>query len=268
MSGSLPDALERFAGAYAAHRAGEGRGHDRDALLQLPWLATGPLAREWAVRARTFEAFVARVVDPIARAAARPLRILDLGAGSGWLCYRLTRRGHACVAVDIRADAVDGLGAAQAFLEQGHFETLVASFDALPVPEGFADITLFNAALHYATALDATLREAVRVTRRGGTIAVLDSPFYPTEAEGAAMVAEKYARAAQRFGERAESLLALPFVEFLTPDRLARASAPPGLRWRRRRVRYPLWYELRPIVARWHRRRAPSRFDLWTAQVP
>ena len=38
--------------------------------------------------------------------------------------------------------------------------------------------------------------------------------------------------------------------------------------WRRHRVLYPLWYELRPLVARLKRRRRPSRFDLWTARVP
>lgn len=268
MTGSLQTALDRFASDYAAHRAAEGRRHDREELLRLPWLETGPFARQWAVRARTFETFVARVVDPMTRRAARPLRILDLGAGSGWLCHRLVRRGHECVAVDIREDSVDGLGAAEAFVDHARFERLVAPFDVLPVSGSFADIALFNAALHYATDLGAALTEAARVTRSGGTIAVLDSPFYRDEAEGEAMVAEKHARAAERFGERADSLLALPFIEYLTADRLARASAPLGLQWRRRRVRYPLWYELRPLAARWRRQRVPSRFDLWTAEVP
>lgn len=266
MTASTSTALDRFADDYAAHRAAEGRGHDAGDLLQLPWLRKGPLARQWAVRARTFEVFAARVVDPMARRAARPLRILDLGAGSGWLSYRLAQRGHACVAVDIREDSVDGLGAARAFLDQVHFDRFVASFDALPVPGGFADLTLFNAALHYATDLGATLTEAARVTRSGGAIAVLDSPFYASEAQGEAMVAEKHACAAERFGERAGSLLALPFIEYLTARRLA--SALPSLTWRRRRIRYPLWYELRPLVARWRRQRMPSRFDLWTAEVP
>jgi hypothetical protein len=79
------------------------------------------------------------------------------------------------------------------------------------------------------------------------------------------MVAEKIARAAARFGDRAEALLALPFIEFLTRERLAAAS---DLAWRRIRVRYPLAYELRPLRAALARARPPSRFDLWIAERP
>ncbi len=80
------------------------------------------------------------------------------------------------------------------------------------------------------------------------------------------MVAEKHAAARARFGDRAESLLGLPFIEYLTAERLAAGS--PGLVWKRRRVAYPLWYELRPIAALLRGKRTPSRFDLWTAILP
>jgi hypothetical protein len=62
--------------------------------------------------------------------------------------------------------------------------------------------------------------------------------------------------------------MALPFIEFLTRERLAAASAPIGLQWRRSRVSYPLWYELRPLQARLRGARAPSRFDLWVSARP
>jgi hypothetical protein len=79
------------------------------------------------------------------------------------------------------------------------------------------------------------------------------------------MVAEKRAQATQHFGDRADSLLGLPFIEFLTRDRLAAASK---LAWRRNRIVYPMSYELRPIRAALQRTRAPSRFDLWVAERP
>lgn len=268
MNAPLDDTLDRFRADYAAHRAAEGRGLEGAALLDLPWLRAGPLARQWGVRARSFEAFLAHVANPMARAANRPLRVLDLGAGNGWLSYRLALRGHQCTAVDIRDDRVDGLGAAEAFRTRVPFDCFVASFDALPVADRFADLTVFNAALHYATDLGATVAEAVRATRRGGSLVILDSPFYAKDAQGAAMVAEKHAHAADRFGDRAQSLLALPHIEYLTAGRLRAASAPLGLAWRRRRVLYPLWYELRPFVARLRRARTPSRFDIWIAQIP
>jgi SAM-dependent methyltransferase len=268
VTAAFSPAVDRFRRDYGAHRAEEGRGYDGAELLSLPYLKVGPFARQWAVRARTFDAFVKHVVQPMAGIAGRPLRILDLGAGNGWLCHRLARNGHDCTAIDIRDDGVDGLGAAEGFLATVAFDRLVASFEDLPLPADSADLAVFNAALHYTTDLEATLAEAARVVRPGGRITILDSPFYARDEAGVAMVAEKHEAAAARFGARAESLLALPFVEFLTRTRLARASARLGLDWRRRRVPYPLWYELRPLASWIRRRRPPSRFDLWTAVVP
>ena len=256
-------ALELFAREYASHRASEARDYNAEALFQLPYLRSGPHASQWRIRARTFDAFLRRVLKPAAARSSRPLQVADLGAGNGWLSYRIAQAGHRALAVDIRDDAVDGLGAAKPCLSLApRMRCIVASFEELPLPGASIDIALFNASLHYATDLDRALGEAMRVTRPGGQIAILDSPFYPRASDGEAMVAEKR----QRFGDRAETLMALPFVEFLTRQRLAEAA--PELAWTRHRVRYPLGYELRPIIAAVTRRRRPSRFDLWVAERP
>ncbi len=274
MSAHAPDAaaLTRFRAAYGRHRATEGRGAGGVAeLLALPYIRSGPLAAQWRVRARTFERFMEVVVRPLAAgSAARPLRVLDLGAGNGWLCHRLARLGHETLALDIRDDVVDGLGAAAAYAAvlRRRFPRVVASFDALPLRERRFDVAVFNASLHYALDLDATLAEAVRSVRSGGRIAILDSPFYRRAAHGQAMVAEKRARAPQRFGPWAADLTALPFIEYLTRERLRAASTPHGLRWRHHRVRYPLRYEIRPLLARLRGRRPPSRFDLLECTLP
>ena len=266
------EALRRFRRAYGAHRKAEGRGAGGDAeALALPYVRTGPQAAQWAVRSRTFDRFVSAVLEPCARAASpRPLHVLDLGAGNGWLARRVMQAGHRATALDVRTDAVDGLGAAAAFRGRppGVPGRVAGSFEALPVASGVADLAVFNASLHYALDLGAALREAARAVAPGGRIVVLDSPFYAAAADGEAMVAEKRRDAGRRFGDRAADLMAPPFVEFLTRDRLAAASASLGLRWRRHRVRYPLRYELRGPLARLRGRRAPSRFDVWETVVP
>ena len=262
-------ALARFGAEYACQRKAEGRGYSNEELLRLPYLFEGPLGRQWTVRARSFDAFVTHALRPLAARLGRPLQLLDLGAGNGWLSYRATQEGHRAIALDIRDDAVDGLGAAD-FLQGragGRMESLVASFADIPLPAASVDLAVFNASLHYALDLAVCLREAERVVRPGGLIAILDSPCYRREEDGQAMVTEKKTQAAARFGDRAEALLALPFIEFLTRKRLDTAS-PPGLRWRRQRIFYPLWYEVRPILAALRRARPPSRFDLWTAERP
>jgi SAM-dependent methyltransferase len=235
-------ATASFWAAYAAHRAAEGRQLSCSEMLAVPYLPS----RQWAVRARTFEAFVKLVSQD------KAIRVLDLGAGNGWLSYRLTLNGVACVAVDVRDDDVDGLGAS--FCYRG-FERVVASFEALPLDDHMFDIAVFNAALHYAIDLGAVLAEAQRVVRPGGRIVILDSPFYPSAADGEEMVAEKR----HVYGDTPA------FIEYLTTERL-RAASP--VEWRRHRVWYPIWYEMRPLVARIRRRRRPSRFDLWECVVP
>lgn len=251
---------------YARHRAKEGRGYSGEALLSLPYLKDGPLAPQWRVRTKTYEAFAAKVLMPMGT-ASRPLDILDLGAGNGWLSYRLARMGHRATALDIRDDDVDGLGAAQEFLERepGIFSCVVAPFEAIPLPDRSFDIAVFNASLHYARDLPRVLAEARRMVRWGGMLVIMDSPFYAREADGAAMVAEKHALGEASFGMSSAILLEPEFIEYLTPKRLADAT--PGLTWCRHPVRYPLWYEFRPLSAWFRRRRRPSRFDLWTAQI-
>jgi len=257
---------KEFRSDYAAQRAAEGRAYDAASLAVLPYLTTGPLARQWGVRARSFDLLVDEILGPMTATRDGSLDVLDVGAGCGWLSYRLALAGHETVALDLRDDSVDGLGAAAAYLERNSnlFARVAATFDALPLASHTFDVAVFNASIHYALDLGAVLGEAVRVVRPGGRIIILDSPFYATEADGVAMIEEKQQGGAARFGTRAATLLAPRFVEFLTAERLA-AAAP--LAWRRHRVAYPLWYELRPVVARLRRRRVPSRFDLWECTV-
>lgn len=258
-------ALADFAEAYAAHRAEEGRGHPDEDPRRLPYPSGGAFVKQWAVRARTFETLQRQVVLPLSERLLKPLRVLDLGAGSGWLSFRMALGGHSAIALDIRDDTVDGLGAADAMvaLFPDRLQRIKAPFDAIPLPPASVDLAVFNASLHYAVDLPAVLAEAVRVVRPQGQIVISDSPFYRSERDGQAMADEKRAEAKTRFGARAEILTAPAFIEFLTRERLRAASAGLPLAWRRRKVRYPLWYELRSLDALVRRRRAPSRFDLW-----
>lgn len=270
-SPSKPGAVERFRRDYMHLRDREGRGAGgTDELLSLPFLVDGAMAKQWQVHARSFRAFMRRIVAPMAQRTDRPLDVLDLGAGNGWLCYRLGLEGHRPVASDLRLDVVDGLGAGAPYRDHldRMFDRVSARFDSLPFANDRFDLAVFASSLHCTSNLGTTINEVSRVVRPGGRIAVLDSPFYRSETIGAAMVFEREIATQEYLGELADGLLALNSVEFLTRDRLEGASAGSGVTWRRFRVLYPLWYELRPIKARLRRKRAPSRFDLWEGLVP
>jgi len=269
---SNPSRIERYRRDYMRLRDREGRGSGGvDELLSLPYLVDGAMARQWQVHARSFRSFLSRIVAPLERRAApRSLEVLDVGAGNGWLCYRLARDGHRAVAMDLRLDVVDGLGAGALYRDQLEtmFGRVAAGFDHLPFDDESFDLAVFVSSLHCTSDLGATIREVARVVRPGGRIAVLDSPFYRTEVVGETMVAERRRATREQLAELADGLLALDSIEFLTRERLERSSAASGIVWRRHRVRYPLWYELRPVKAWLRRKRPPSRFDLWEGVVP
>jgi SAM-dependent methyltransferase len=261
--------FQRWAAAYAVLRAREGRGASDADRLALPYVASGPLAAQWRIRARTFERFLSAVLAPRERAAGRPLAILDLGAGDGWLAARMAVRGHRAVALDARVDDVDGLGAARGGTprEVPAFGRVAARFEEIPLATGTFDLALFNASLHYAADLARVLAGARRVVRPGGAVAILDSPFYRTAAAGEAMLRERERTTRISFPDLADGLLALGSIEYLTSERLDAAALPLGLRFRRIRVAYPLAYELRGLRAFLSHARPPSRFDLRVAAV-
>lgn len=244
---------------YAAIRRAEGYGSaDPDYYRRLPQAPPDhPLAWQWRMRARSFGALRRRVLRP----CAPGLRVLDLGAGVGWLSNRLALLGHAPCAVDLTADACDGLGAARHYAPG--WPRLQAAFDHLPLAGAQADLVIYNASLHYSTNYRATLAEALRVLRPGGRIVAMDSPIYRRDASGRQMIAERQAAFERDHGTRSD---ALPSVGYLTWAMLRDLGREFGLRWRALTPWYGWRWALRPWLARLRRAREPSRFALLVAE--
>ena len=258
----LPDEraryYESFLQQYTLVRMGEGRAHDNPAYFRrLPEPTSGdPLHGQWAMRSRSWEAVKKMLLPP----GPPALKVVDVGAGTGWLSNRVAQRFHDAAAVDLTVDPADGLGAARHFsTDFGRFQ---AEMDALPFADGAADLVIFNASLHYSTDLERTLREAVRVLAPGGRIVVMDSPIYGRERDGLAMIQERQEDFERRFGTRSDSI---PSIGFLTPARWRDVATVLGLQWQEHRVWYGWRWAWRPWKARLRRRRAPSRFALLVA---
>lgn len=156
----------------------------------------------------------------------RGLRILDLGAGNGWLANRLALRGHFVTAVDLLDDPLDGLRAARHY--RVPFASVLAEFDHLPLAAEQVDLAVFNASLHYSTNYTATLRETLRVLRAQGTLVILDSPMYVDPTSGARMVQERRDRFLTTYGFASDALAS---EHFLTPAKLNELSSQLGLSW-------------------------------------
>jgi len=273
---------------YTAIRRAEGYGSADPAYYRrLPEASPSDrLAWQWRMRARSFVVLQRRVLAPlhqreIAREMARGganiarscaqlgvpsragagLRVLDLGAGVGWLSNRMALLGHAPCAVDLTVDACDGLGAA------GHYAPgwprLQAEYDRLPLAGDQADLIVYNASLHYSADYRATLAEALRVLRRGGRIVVMDSPIYRRDASGRQMIAERQAAFERDHGTRSD---ALPSIGYLTWTMLGDLARELRLRWRAYTPWYGWRWALRPWQARLKGAREPSRFALLVAK--
>jgi SAM-dependent methyltransferase len=241
-----------FATQYAAVRTQDGHRevfatfwHD---LPRLP--RRHPAAAEWRIRRESFDTLLAHAVD-----WSSGRRVLDLGAGCGWLSARLAERGHAAVALDRLDDEDDGRGLRQ----QGgaSFVAVCADFDALPFEPGQFDVVIFNASLHYAREPERTLEFAVRMLAPGGSLVVMDSPTFARAADGESMVATQLAT----LGGGVRS--GVGYLTFALLDavaiRLGRQSqfiASHG----------PLSWRVRRALARQRLGREPATFGVWVAR--
>jgi SAM-dependent methyltransferase len=231
---------------------------DADFYRALPETSTNDPNREiWQLRRRAFRAFIRQVLTPIEVRAARPLHAIDLGAGNGWLAYRLALRGHHVAAVDLRVDRLDGLGAHVHY--NADFEPVQADFGGLPFADAQFDLAVFNASLHYAEDCESAMQEALRVLRPTGRLVILDSPFYRDDEDGRRMVHERDREFLSRFGF---SSSVLGSEHFLTAQRLDELAAAHNVSWRRIRRYAGVQSLIRSLAAVARGRRRPATFPV------
>jgi 2-polyprenyl-3-methyl-5-hydroxy-6-metoxy-1,4-benzoquinol methylase len=88
--------FERFVRDYEVVRAREGWGSQTpDYYLALPFKdLTNRHSWIWRIRARTLLCLQDRILPELKKARSSGCRILDIGAGNGWLSYRLAKGGY------------------------------------------------------------------------------------------------------------------------------------------------------------------------------
>jgi SAM-dependent methyltransferase len=262
------DRFRDFIAEYEFIRSAEGRGSMySEYYLSLPFKdISGRNSDQWMIRARTFRTMEQRILAPLASLKKRPLHILDLGAGNGWLSYRLALRGHHPIAVDLLTNDQDGLGAATHYSQciQPLFPRVQADLDRLPFASSTFDLTIFNASFHYSENYEQTFSEALRCTRPGGSVVIADTPWYAEEESGRRMVEEKHKHFSATYGFASDSISSL---EYLTPDRLDSLQKQYGFEWSCIKPFYSIGWSLRPLRAKLKGRRTPSQFRIYAARV-
>ena len=234
----------RFVEDYEFIRASEGRGSANDNYyLALPYRdLSGHLSSQWFMRARTFRYIERKILPRITTLTRNNLRILDLGAGNGWMSYRLASQGHSPVAVDLLTNDQDGLGAADSQF----------------------DLVGFNSSFHYSENYEKTLAEALRCTRGDGMVLISDTPWYSDERSGQLMLEERRVSFTRRYGFPSDELRSL---EYLTDKRLEDLEKRFGIQWQKHEPYYGIRWQMRPLLAKLRQARKPSRFRIYAAKV-
>jgi SAM-dependent methyltransferase len=257
----------KFTKDYERIRSLEGRGSaDAEYYLALPFRdLTGANSSQWRIRSRTYRYFQERIL-PALEAKHGRMRILDIGAGNCWLSYRLASRGHHPVAVDLLVNDADGLGAARHYAGRLAlcFPRFQAEMDRLPFAESQFDCAIFNASFHYSEDYDWTLNEVIRCLRPGGTVIIADSPWYKRAESGEEMLRERQSIFEKKFGTPSDSISSR---EYLTDDLLRALEQRLGIKWCIYHPSYGVRWALRPLIAKLRRRREPSRFRIYAAEV-
>lgn len=165
--------FRRFVDDYRRVRLAEGQAStDPSFARRLPFRdTTGRNAAAWRVRALHYLVIRAGL-------AAMPgiERVLDLGAGNGWLARRLAG-SFRVTAVD-----VDGSDTGLSAIRDRRVTRVRGDLELLPLRTATFDAAIVAAALHYAVDPGRALAEAARVLRPRGLLVIADSPLYPTEA--------------------------------------------------------------------------------------
>lgn len=249
--------FRQFMQEYETVRREESRGsEDPEYYRSLPFIdKTGLHSKAWKIRAISYRYFERSVLVPLEKKFRRSLKILDLGAGNGWLSNRLAGRGHQVAAVDLLVNESDGLGAWKNY--QSIFTPVQAEYDCLPFRENQVDLAVFNASFHYSLDYEVTLREILRVLKLGGPVVILDTPVYHNPQSGMQMVIEREADFLRRFGFASN---ALPSENFLTYQRLEGLAERLFICWEYHFPFYGLSWAIRPLWAYLWGHREPAWF--------
>lgn len=168
---------------YLSLRMREGRLYSDEAVRHLPEInATHPLKEEWVIRKESCQ----RLIRYLSR-KARPLQILEVGCGNGWLCHQLSKiPQNSITGIDINTTEL-----AQAGRVFPSLRFLSCTLQELENKQAF-DVIVFAASFQYFPSVKEVIQACFSHLKKGGEVHILDTHFY---AAGEAAEAAERSRA-------------------------------------------------------------------------
>nr|WP_256484418.1 class I SAM-dependent methyltransferase [Mucilaginibacter flavidus] len=142
--------------------------------------------KEWQVRKRSAK----RLIDYL-KEKSKPLNILEVGCGNGWLSSMLlTIKGSKVTGIDVNEPEIMQ---AKRLFKNERLDFICAGFDPTMFSGSKFDVILFAASIQYFPSLKNILQSALSCLKGNGEIHIIDTNFYSAnQVEGAARRTEQY----------------------------------------------------------------------------
>ena len=168
-------AIAAWLPAYLRAREREGRLLPDEVVARLPEVPRGhPLHGEWQARADSARRLLAYVGD-----LPRPLAVMDIGCGNGWLAAAVARRPDTLVS-GIDPNERELAQAVRVFAGLPNLEFRLGDVLLVDAPAVRPDMILLASVIQYVADLPALIVRLGSWLADGGEIHVLDSPLYET----------------------------------------------------------------------------------------
>ena len=171
MNNVIDDIIQKerdFEQLYLSLRAKEGRLYPDELVAMVPDVPNDhSLKKEWDIRKNSCERLIKYLSGK-----QRPLEILEIGCGNGWLCNQLS---------GIKGSHVTGTDINRVELEQARrvFSKPNLLFIHGGLDTGYAfDIIIFAASFQYFRSVNETLRSCFDILNKGGEIHIINTKFY------------------------------------------------------------------------------------------
>jgi len=185
MSALTADALDPA--LYYAVRQAEGRTYSDEVVALLPRAGPGVAHRdEWRIRQAS-----ALRLEEYFRRQSKPLSILDLGCGNGWMAARMGRLPK-CKVWGFDTNRPELTQAGRVFRQRG-LGFVEGDIERLPFLDGALDSVVIASSIQYFPDLVGMVRGLLERLSGRGEIHILDSPLYEDlEVAGARERSQEY----------------------------------------------------------------------------
>jgi len=158
---------------YINVRSTEGRVITDDILRMLPDVsANSPYKQEWILRAENYKKLIKHIHTSF---AGKPITILDVGCGNGWMSNKLSAEGHHVTGMDLN---MTELTQAEQVFGTSATLTWVYADIMKDEPGKKYDLILFSASVQYFPNLQMLTQRIQQFLNAEGEIHFHDSVFY------------------------------------------------------------------------------------------